>query len=138
MHIWVELFYLGNHLELACKIFYHQINEERFNHFSVNVERCIWIKKKCIDSSSFRMQDGSVRRFWVHFLPWIQQIYNYIWNNSLWRESGNRMNRASTTRDRTNKGKRGRDIVLPRKKHSRHNILWKRGISKVQKFSLNS
>ena len=45
-----------------------------------------------------KVQNSIVSRSWTPLIPWAQEIYNYIWNNSLSRRSENWMNRPCTTK----------------------------------------
>ena len=48
-----------------------------------------------------KVQNSIVSRSWTYLIPWAQEIYNYIWNNSLSRRSENWMNRTYTTKAMT-------------------------------------
>lgn len=68
-----------------------------------------------------RFQDGG--KSWAHLLSQTQQIHNYIWNNSLWRELRNWINRASQTKD-SNHLERWKGLLMPlhrrQKKNPKH------------------
>ena len=45
-----------------------------------------------------KVQNSIVSRSWTHPIPWAQEIYNYIWKNTLSRKSENWMTRTHTTK----------------------------------------
>ena len=61
-------------------------------------------------------EDCSIGRLSTHHLPWRQKICNDLWNNFFWERSGNWIERTPTTRDNTDRGGRGRNTPLLRKK----------------------
>ena len=57
-----------------------------------------------------RFQNGSVGRSWTHLIPRTQQIYNYIWNNSIRKGPENWINRNSATKGKRTSLRWGREV----------------------------
>ena len=81
--------------------------------------------KKPVDTilkiHALRFQNGHVGKSWTHLLPWMQQIYNYIWNNSLGKGPENWMNKVSITKGKRAASKQGGETEIQSCQGKKHN-----------------
>ena len=87
----------------------------------------------CLEKKNRSWEYGGIEGLWTGLLSWTQQMYNSLWNNYLWKRSGNWMKRtpqeAATLTGVEEAGKTS---------HPSHSASRRRAIWKIQSFSQRS